>query len=240
MASGKLRKLDFPRPLTTVDVVVFTVREGVLQVLLVKRPSEAGEPFPGEWALAGGFVDVKIDATLEACALRKLQEKTGVRSPYLEQVGSWGDAVRDPRGWSATHLYLAMLASDGIKIQAAGNAADAQWMPVRGDRLPVRLAFDHDILFSAALARVRGKSEYTSLPLHLLPREFTLTELQRVFEIVLDRTLEKKAFRTRILASGLLEATDELRETSRRPAQLYRAKRRPGLMYFPRALESSR
>jgi ADP-ribose pyrophosphatase YjhB (NUDIX family) len=244
MAGRRSRTLDFPRPLTTVDVVILTIRDGTLQVLLVKRPDTAGEPFPGEWALPGGFVDVKVDETLEDCARRKLAEKTGVRSPYLEQVGSWGNATRDPRGWSATHLYLAMLPGDALRLETGGNAADVAWMAIHGDhpgdRQRVRLAFDHDQLFKAALARLRGKSEYTSMPLNLLPKEFTLSELQRVFEIVLDRPLEKKAFRTRILSSGLLEATDEMKETSRRPAQIYRAKKRGELVFFPRALEAGR
>lgn len=252
MARKPPRTLDFPRPLTTVDVVILTIRDGTLQALLVKRPDEPGEPHPGEWALPGGFVDVSVDETLEDCARRKLAEKTGVRSPYLEQVGSWGNATRDPRGWSATHLYLAMLPSDSIRLESGGNAADVAWMPIHGDHLSnhpgdhpgarqrLRLAFDHDQLFRAALARLRGKSEYTSMPLNLLPKEFTLSELQRVFEIVLDRPLEKKAFRTRILASGLVEATDEMKETSRRPAQIYRAKKRGELVFFPRALEAGR
>lgn len=244
MAPKRTPTLNFPRPLTTVDVVILTIREGVLQALVVKRPDVAGEPFPGEWALPGGFVDLDVDETLEDCARRKLAEKTGVRSPYLEQVGSWGSATRDPRGWSATHLYLAMLPSETLRLASGGNATDVAWMPVRGDQLGdrqrVRLAFDHEQLFKAALTRLRSKSEYTSMPLHLMPREFTLSELQRVFELVLDRPLEKKAFRTRILASDLLEATDEMRETSRRPAQLYRAAKRGDLVFFPRALEAGR
>jgi len=94
---------DFPRPFTTVDVLIFTVIDDALKLLLVQRPSDTSEPFPGQWALPGGFVDVDLDADLEACARRKLREKTGVASPYLEQLGSWGGAARDPRGWSATH-----------------------------------------------------------------------------------------------------------------------------------------
>jgi ADP-ribose pyrophosphatase YjhB (NUDIX family) len=231
---------EFARPLTLVDVVILTIRDVRLHVLLVRRPDDPADPFPGRWALPGGFVDVRQDDSLEACALRKLREKTGVRSPYLEQLGSWGNARRDPRGWSATHVYFALLAAADLKLEKGGNAADVSWMPVEADRVGVPLAFDHAQILRAALERVRGKTEYTSLPVHLLPREFTLTELQRVFETVLGRPLEKKAFRTRVLAADLLEAVDELRETSRRPAQLYRAIRRDGLVFFPRALEPAR
>src|SRR6185437_7914751 len=96
----KSQVIDFDRPLTTVDVVIFTVRDEALQVLLVQRPDEPGEPFPGRWAVPGGFVDTHRDRDLESCARRKLVEKTGVEAPYLEQLGSFGNATRDPRGWS--------------------------------------------------------------------------------------------------------------------------------------------
>src|SRR5262245_58966335 len=102
---NSLKSLDFARPLTTVDVAIFAIREERLHVLLVQRAAEAGEPFAGMWALPGGFVDVAADRTLLDCALRKLREKTGISAPYLEQLGSWGSATRDPRGWSATHAW---------------------------------------------------------------------------------------------------------------------------------------
>jgi ADP-ribose pyrophosphatase YjhB (NUDIX family) len=231
---------EFVLPLTTVDVVILTIRQSRLQVLLVRRPDDAADPFPGAWALPGGFVDVDRDDTLEACALRKLQEKTSVRSPYLEQLGSWGGANRDPRGWSATHVYFALLPSSELDLAPGGNASDVRWAPVTDHGVGVPLAFDHAAILRTALDRVRGKTEYTSLAIHLLPREFTLTELQRAFEIVLGRPLEKKSFRTRILAADVLQPVHQLRETGRRPAQLYRAKRKGQLVYFPRALEQPR
>lgn len=236
------RRGDAQRPLCTVDVIILTVLDGRLQVLLVQREGRPGEPFPGCWALPGGFVDVINDASLEDCARRKLQAKTGVVAPYLEQLGSWGDARRDPRGWSATHVYLALLPAESLNLSPGGNAADVAWFPVddAGEaRLPA-LAFDHDRLLAAGLARLRGKAEYTSLPVHLLPPTFTLGELQQVFQTVLGRPLEKKAFRTRILASGLVEGLAAMKETSRRPAQLYRLRAGAGLHYFPRALEAQR
>lgn len=233
----KLAITPFPRPLTTVDVVILTIRAGALQALLVQRPQQAGEPFPGQWALPGGFVDIERDQDLQGCALRKLAEKTGVNSPYLEQVGSWGSAARDPRGWSTTHVYVALLADDTLAPQKGGNAADLRWAPVQGDGVGMALAFDHATLLSAALGRVRGKTEYTSLPAHLLPCAFTLGELQHVYEIVLGRPLEKKAFRTRMLAADLLEDLDAQKETGRRPASLYRLREQAGLVYFTRSFE---
>jgi ADP-ribose pyrophosphatase YjhB (NUDIX family) len=233
--------LTFPRPLASVDVVILTLLDARLQVLLVRRPSEQGEPFPGQWALPGGFIDTRLDGSLESCALRKLREKTGVDSPYLEQVGSWGDARRDPRGWSATHVYVALLAAESVQLERGGNAAEVDWQPIDGDRVEVPLAFDHAVLLAAALERVRNKTEYTSLPVHLLPATFTLSELQRVYETVLDRPLEKKAFRTRMLAADLLEEVGELKDTGRRPAQLYRLKPAgQGLVYFLRNFEQRR
>src|SRR5580700_9145914 len=106
---AKTQVTDFERPLTTVDVVIFSVRAEDLTVLLVQRPSESGEPFPGKWALPGGFIDAARDSDLEACARRKLVEKTGIDPPYLEQLGSVGNATRDPRGWSVTHVYFALM-----------------------------------------------------------------------------------------------------------------------------------
>jgi ADP-ribose pyrophosphatase YjhB (NUDIX family) len=227
------QELTFVRPLTTVDLAIFAVAQEALQVLLVRRPSAAGEPFPGLWALPGGFVDVERDKDLEECALRKLREKTSVQAPYLEQVGSWGSAVRDPRGWSATHVYLALLAKTK-ELLPGGNTPEARWCPVDGVRVSEPLAFDHAELLRAAILRLRNKVEYTSLPAFLMPSEFTLTELQRVYEIVLGRSLEKKAFRTRILATDLVEEVPRMREGRSRPAQLYRLKHRRRPVFFSR------
>lgn len=231
----------FPRPLCTVDVIILTLLDDALQVLLVQREDAPGEPFPERWALPGGIVDTQHDRSLEDCARRKLREKTGVEAPHLEQIGSWGDAARDPRGWSTTHVYLALLPAATLQPRPGGNAADLRWFPLErrtdGPALPP-LAFDHERLLAVGLARLRGKAEYTSLPIYLLPPTFTLSELQAVFQVVLGRPLEKKAFRTRILASGLVEELDAMKETSRRPARLYRRRADEGLHYFPRALES--
>ncbi len=226
------------RPLTTVDVVIFGLVGGTLQVLLVRRPTAAGEPFPGQWALPGGFVDVDVDATLEACALRKLREKTGVRSPYLEQLGSWGGAKRDPRGWSATHVYFALLDIEGVHPATGGNAKALGWHPIAGDGVRERLAFDHGRLLAAAVERLRNKVEYTTLPAFLLPATFTLGELQATYEAILGRDLDKSAFRTRMLSAAFIEPTGEQRTGANRPAQLYRLKDRAAV-FFPRTFRSA-
>jgi ADP-ribose pyrophosphatase YjhB (NUDIX family) len=223
--------LDFPRPLTTVDIVIFTIREDALQVLLVQRGQSEGEPFPGAFALPGGFVDIDRDRDLDACARRKLKDKTSVVSPYLEQLGSWGSASRDPRGWSATHAYFALLPAS---VADGALAPDAKWFPLAGDRVKPKLAFDHGEILEAAVQRLRSKVEYTSLPAYLMPPEFTLPELQRTFEIVLDRPLEKSAFRTRMLSADLIEPIDKMRKGPNRPAQLYRLKVAKAPVYFAR------
>jgi 8-oxo-dGTP diphosphatase len=223
--------LDFPKPLTTVDIVIFAIRDEWLHVLLVQRPSGDGEPFPGSWALPGGFVDIARDRDLEACAARKLKDKTGMVSPYLEQLGSWGSASRDPRGWSATHAYFALMPAEPA---ARTRAADAQWFPIASGKVKPKLAFDHGDILEAAILRLRNKVEYTSLPAYLMPQEFTLPDLQRVYEIVLDRPLEKSAFRTRMLAADLIEPLARMRHGPNRPAQLYRLKKAKSPVYFAR------
>lgn len=229
------KSLPLNRPLTTVDVAIFSIRDGKLCVVLAKRPGDKDEPYPGRWALPGGFVDVERDRTLEDCAMRKLKEKTGVSSPYLEQLGSWGDAKRDPRGWSATHVYLALVASREVEFISGGNAQEVSWFEIVDSGVSTRLAFDHRELLAAAIARIRAKVEYTSLPVHLVEEPFTLTELQRAYEVVLGRPVNKAAFRTRVLDAGIVESTGEFRGGQARPAELYRhAQGRDEIAYFPR------
>lgn len=224
----------FERPLTGVDLVIFTIRDERLQVLLTQRADRPGEPYPHAWALPGGFIDVDQDESLEGCARRKLAEKAGVASPYLEQLGSWGNSTRDPRGWSATHVYFALMPSEGVEPKAGGYATDARWHPVRDHGVRDKLAFDHAEILATAIERLRSKVEYTSLPAFLLPEEFTLSELQRVYEIVLDRPLNKSAFRTRVRDADLIVEVPRQRSGPNRPAQLYRLKDRRHPVFFPR------
>ena len=227
--------LAFEKPFTTVDVVIFSVQEDKLKVLLVKRPNEATEPYPSQWAIVGGFVDVKLDADLEATAKRKLFEKTNVKTAYLEQLGSWGNATRDPRGWSTTHVYFSMLAMNHAQqLKSGANAEDVQWFDVIENGVQTPLAFDHAKLLAVAIERLRNKVEYTSLPAFLMPELFTLKELQSAFEAVLARPLERSAFRTRILATDLLEATPHFKTAANRPAQLYKLKTSEQPVYFQR------
>jgi 8-oxo-dGTP diphosphatase len=227
--------LNFEKPLTTVDVVVFSLKNKLLNVLLIKRENSPQEPFPGQWALVGGFVDVQKDSDLKATATRKLQEKTGVNTAYLEQLGSWGSQQRDPRGWSSTHVYLSMLAVDDAQLLiSGGNAQDAKWFAVNGETVDCQLAFDHQTILQAAIERLRNKVEYTSLPAFLMPALFTLKDLQLAYEAILARPIDKSAFRTRMLASDLLEVTNQFKEAANRPAQLYKLKSNLQPVFFQR------
>lgn len=224
----------FAQPRTTVDVVIFTVLDGELQVLLVQRPQDEREAFPGRWALPGGYVDVDKDANLLACARRKLKEKTGITSPYLEQLGSWGGRERDPRGWSATHVYFALVPAANLKPAKGANAADVSWVKVDNAVGQRGLAFDHSEILDAAVERLRGKVEYTSLPAYLLPEPFTLPQLQRIYEIILGRPVDKSGFRTRALAAEFLEEAGTTEGDSNRVAAAYRMRDRDRVVVFPR------
>jgi 8-oxo-dGTP diphosphatase len=208
---------DNPRPAVTVDVILFTFREGRLQVLLVNRKQP---PFAGRSALPGGFVH--MDEELEAAALRELNEETNVTHIYLEQLYTFGSPDRDPRGRVITVAYFALLGTDQadrLQLRAASDAAHVAWHDVYA--LP-ELAFDHNRILHYALQRLRWKLEWTALGFLLLPAEFTLSELQMVYETVLNEPLDKRNFRRKMLAAGVLEETGNLREGDHRPAKLYR------------------
>ena len=206
------------RPAVTVDVVIFSLRDSDLKVLLIRR---AAPPFKGKWAIPGGYVHP--DEALDAAALRELGEETGLLDVYLEQLYTFGAPKRDPRGRVITVAYFALV-SDDVTVRAGDDAAEAAWHSVHD--LP-DLAFDHDEILSYALQRLRYKLEYTAVGFELLPNEFTLTELQTAYEIVLGEKLDKRNFRRRILEAGILAETSKYREGEGqgRPAQLYRYKK---------------
>ena len=198
----------------TVDVVIFTIRNGRLQVLLVRR---AIPPFEGQYAIPGGFV--RENEPLEEAARRELEEETGVRNVYLEQLYTFGEPGRDPRGRVITVAYFALIASDKVALAASGDAAEARWFPI-GDLPPV--AFDHQRILDYALERLRNKLEYTTVGFQLLPEKFALGDLQSVYEAILGRPLDKRNFRRKIALLGIVKPLKEWRKTGRKPAQLYR------------------
>lgn len=222
----------YEKPSFTVDLVIFTVRDEYLHALLVKR---AEHPFKGCWALPGGFLDSHRDASVDACAARKLVEEAGVRAPYLEQLKTYGSQDRDPRGWTATTVYFALMASESVRL--LGNQEEARWVRVRGDAVDFDLAFDHARILADAVERLRSKLEYTHIAVHLLPEEFTLPELQRTYEIILQQPLDKSSFRRRVMQADMLEELPgKQRDGSGRPAQLYRFRDYDRRTFFPRSI----
>lgn len=206
---------EYPHPAVTVDIAVFTVRNDELNVLLIKR---ALEPFQGEWALPGGFVTP--DESLEEAARRELAEETGVAGVYLEQLYTFGDINRDPRERVITVAYYALIPSDKLEIRAATDAEGVGWFSV--DKLP-ELAFDHPEILDMAIDRLAAKVEYSTIAFQLVAESFTLTELQHVYELIERGAIDKRNFRKRILALGVIEPTgEEKREGPHRPAKLYR------------------
>ena len=203
----------FERPSVTVDIIIFTIKNDDLQVLLVKR----GEwPFKGRWAMPGGFV--KMKESLDEAAVRELKEETGVENVYLEQLFSFGAPKRDPRTRVITVAYFALIPYEKLKLKATADVVDVNWFSMYD--LP-ELGFDHKEILDYALQRLRYKLEYTNAVANMLPDKFTLTELQRVYEIILDRKLDKRNFRKKILSLNMLKKTAEKRTGAFRPAQLY-------------------
>jgi len=224
---------SYQKPNTTVDTAIFTVIDSKLQVLTVKR---SDHPCKGEWSLVGGFIDIEKDKDLEATAKRKLKEKTSISTPYLEQYGSIGNLKRDPRGWSVTNIYFALLPHDKIKLKAGSGASDIKWSVIEEDKVKDKLAFDHSNILKGCIERLRSKVHYTSLPVYLMKNSFSLRELQDVYEIILNRKLEHKSFRRRILGVKILEEVGEIKRDRGRPAILYKLKSKK-LHFFSRNLE---
>jgi 8-oxo-dGTP diphosphatase len=210
---------EFPRAALTVDCVVFGLDEEDLKVLLIQRDIP---PFEGRWALPGGFV--RVEESLEDAAKRELAEETGIRNVFLEQLYTFGDVDRDPRERVVTVAYYALVNLQGHAIQATTDARNAAWFAL--DDIP-KLAFDHNRILQTGYERLKGKVRYQPIGFELLPPKFTLRQLQHLYEKVLDRELDKRNFRKKILGMGLLEELDEVeQDVAHRAARLYRFDRK--------------
>ncbi len=206
---------QFDRPSVTVDVVIFSLVEDDLQVLLVKR---LAAPFANSWAIPGSFV--RIDESLEEAAVRALADETGVQDVYTEQLYTFGKPGRDPRTRVITIAYFALVPQDAIVPQAGQKTAATGWFSIA--KLP-HLAFDHAEIIDYAFTRLRYKLEYSSVGFQLLPDVFTLTELQKAYQIILGEQLDKRNFRRKILSAKILEETGKKKKDGEgRPAMLYR------------------
>lgn len=205
---------EYPRAALTVDCVVFGLDDEDLKALLIQRGIE---PFVGGWALPGGFVHV--DETLEAAARRELQEETGLADVFLEQLYTVGTIDRDPRERVVTVAYYALVKLSDHSVKAATDARSAAWFAV--DDVPP-LAFDHDEILAMAHQRLRGKVRYRPIGFELLPRKFSLRQLQHLYETVLARPLDKRNFRKKILKMNILVDLDEIEtDVAHRAARLY-------------------
>ena len=206
---------EFPRAALTVDCVVFGLDESDLKVMLIQRDIS---PFEGKWALPGGFV--RIEETVEEAARRELQEETGLAKVFLEQLYTFGDVDRDPRERVITVAWYALVRLSDHRVKAATDARAAAWFGM--DDLP-QLAFDHDRILELAYQRLQNKVRYQPIGFKLLPQKFTLTQLQQLYEIILDRSLDKRNFRKKILSMNVLQELDEVEtDVAHRAARLYR------------------
>jgi len=206
---------EHPRPALTTDCVVFGLDEEDLKILLIRRGIP---PFEGRWALPGGFA--RVGESIEATARRELHEETGLKKVFLEQLYTFGDPDRDPREHVVTVAYFALVNLSEHVLRASTDASDAAWFSI--DDVP-SLAFDHDRILAAAHERLRGKIVYQPIGFELLPRKFPVRLLQSMYEKILDRPLDKRNFRKKILSMGILEELDEIEtDVAHRAARLYR------------------
>lgn len=204
---------DYPHPAVATDIAVFTLRRWALSVLLIER---AGEPFKGAWALPGGFL--QPDEELDACARRELQEETSVEAEVLVHFGNFSAPARDPRERVISVAYLALLASDELRLQADTDAAQARWFAL--DALP-ELAFDHDMILRRALAALGARAREIQPLFALLPPRFTLSQLQGAYEAVIGEEAEKRNFRKMVATLACVRETDDFVHGAHRPARLY-------------------
>jgi len=209
---------EYPRPALTVDCVVFGFDGDGLQVLLIRRGIQ---PFAGAWALPGGFV--QMEETLEQAAMRELAEETHLENVFLEQLFTFGHPDRDPRGRVVSVAYYALVRPDQHPATGDSDAAEAAWHSV--DHLPT-LAFDHATILQLGLERLRGKIRYQPIGFELLPKRFTLTQLQALYEAILGRAIDKRNFRKKLMAFDFVVATEEFTAGAHRPARLHRFDRR--------------
>jgi 8-oxo-dGTP diphosphatase len=205
-------------PRVAVDTVLFTIAEGTLKTLLVNIKKGV---FVGRWAFPGGLV--QVGEPLDEAARRELYEKTGVQDLYLEQLYTFGDAHRDPTAHTVSVAYFALVPAFSQALRSGEKYAGVGWFPVRG--LP-QLAYDHNTIAAYALQRLQAKLGYTNIVYSLLPPEFTLAELQDIYEIILDQKLDRRNFRRKIMDLGLLKPLQKTRRGAHRPAMLYAFTRR--------------
>ena len=205
---------DYPRPAVTVDCVIFGFDKGSLKILLTKR---AIEPYVGTWAFPGGFI--QESETADDCARRKLDEEAGLKDVYLEQLYTFSEVDRDPRYRVISIAYYALVNSTDYLLQAGLDIDDVQWFSLDEK---IDLAFDHQEILTLAIERLKGKIRYQPIGFELLPREFTLPDLHKLYETVLQRAIDRGNFRKKILSMDLLiDHSDKQENRHSRAAKIY-------------------
>ncbi len=204
----------YPYVVVATDVVIFTVKDGQLQALLIKMKKS---PFKDFWAAPGGLV--KPHESVDDAAYRIVAEKAGVKNVFLEQLYTFGKAERDPFGRVVSVAYFALVPRSLLHIHTTAEYADIAWFPIK--KLP-KLAYDHAEVLKQAVKRLQIKLSYTNIIYSLLPENFSLSELQAMYEVVLARKLDKRNFRKKIQALGLVKNTGKKRSNgASRPAELF-------------------
>lgn len=222
---------QFKTPLFTVDSVLFTVVNDVLKVLMVKRSIE---PFTGRWGLPGGFVDIEQDDNTDMTARRKLIEKTGLSPRYLEQLQVFSGINRDPRGFSVTSAYYALVAHQAVASNIE-TVEKASWVNVH-ELADLAVAFDHKLIIETAHKRLQQKALYSMVPIYCCPEQFTVGQLKQVIETIIEKSIQRKTLMRRIESSGMFELVDEKVQSGGRSAQLYKMKKDVSMTIFERNL----
>ncbi len=201
MEAKKKYCYDYPRPALTADCVIFGFSENELKILLIERGIV---PFKGQWAFPGGFVHMEEDT--KTAAIRELYEETGLQNVYMEQLCTVSSPDRDPRGRVVSVVYFALVKPENFKPTAGDDAGKAEWFSISD--IP-KLAFDHDEILQTAILRLKGKIRYQPVGFELLPEKFIFSQLQAIYETVLEIKLDRRNFRKKIIKSGLITELNE-------------------------------
>jgi 8-oxo-dGTP diphosphatase len=210
----------FERPRVAVDTVIFAVDGGRLKTYLIELKSGT---LRGKWAFPGGLV--RVGEMLDAAAMRELRSTTALSCAYTEQLFTFGDPSRDPRSHVVSVAYMALIPDPGRVAAPSDKYVSGGWFEVPGQLPP--LAYDHSVIANYALARLKAKLEYTNIAAFLLPKSFTFGELEELYALILGRRLDRRNFRRRILAMGLLRKMPAERRGPHRPAALYSFRKQP-------------
>lgn len=207
------------KPAVSVTVLIFSVNRGKMEVILIKR---VRKPFLGMWGLPADIIE--LDESLEDAARHILEEKTGIKNVYLEQLYTFGNPKRDSRSRVISISYFALIPHNSVNLDYSPDALHAKWTPV--ETLP-RLAFDHEEMIQYAIDRIKNKLEYSNIAHALVPERFRLTELQNIYEIILGRKFDKRNFRKQLFTFDLVESTGQMYKAgNHRPAMLYKFRSR--------------